>query len=359
MTRLKRAIDSTIQFLEGQRRQGFSEACHRMLFPRAAGFGGDCDERVGLVLQRALIAEALLDAGDAGFQIDRNGLSEDIQSLAALKCQDVAGGWRYFPTLPELPPDADDLGAILRLFVRARHPDIAKICDYALHLVLAQRSASSGGFSTWIVDYSDRSEITLAMRRAIESQWGDGIDVEVVANLLHALVLYDATRFRNEIAKGADYVASRQQSTGAWRSTWYHGDFYGTLVCARFLAAVAPTHEGLGRVASMLVSTQGDDGGWGKPASTPTDTALALLTAELLRTKFQQSLQFACARAREYLLGYQAIDGHWPANDFIKMDTNRVRTLAGVDQPRILSYRSVTVTSALCLQALSAVEKGT
>jgi hypothetical protein len=43
-----------------------------MTFPRAAGFSGD--EQVGSVFQRALIAEALIEASVAGFQVDWAGI---------------------------------------------------------------------------------------------------------------------------------------------------------------------------------------------------------------------------------------------------------------------------------------------
>jgi squalene-hopene/tetraprenyl-beta-curcumene cyclase len=351
--RLDQAVITTIALLEGQRALGFPEASHRMLFPRAAGFGGESDEHVGSVFQRALIAEALLTTNIAGFHINWDGIDEDVRQLVALKCQDVAGGWRYFPGLPELPPDADDLAVILRLLVRARHSAIADLCDDPLRLLFTQHRRPSGGFGTWIVDLEDSSETTGIMRRAIEILWGDGVDVEVVANLLHALVVYDPTRFRGEIAEGVRYVVAEQQPTGAWHSSWYHGDFYGTFVCTRFLAATVPNHYALLPVAQMLGATQANDGGWGQPASTPTDTALALLTAAL-PSHATAELGSLRDRAVAYLLARQAQDGHWPAHDFIQMDTNRVRTMAGDGQPRIMSYKSETVTSALCVQALCA-----
>lgn len=339
-------IKSAIAALERERKAGYPEATHRMIFPRAAGFSGESDEQAGCVFQRALIAEALLESAAAGFHIDWNGIDEDVEELVALRCTDVAGGWRYFPGLPELPPDADDLAIILRLLVRVGHPHVAALCDPPLRLLLEQERP----LPTWIVDDEDTS---LAMRRAIETQWGAGADVEVVANILHAMASYDEPRFRDELKQGLDYVVGQQDPSGTWRSTWYHGELYGTFACARLLAATAPDHYALRRVGSALTSSQRADGGWGSPASTPTDTALAMLSLALSAGTASAS----CDRGVAYLIARQDPDGRWPADPFIKMDTNRVQTLAGTGQPRIVSFKSSTVTTALCLQALCATRK--
>jgi len=351
-TKLDRAITLAIGHLESERIRGFGEAAHRMSFPRAFGFTGESDEQIGLVFPRALIAEALLAARAAGFAIDHKGIAEDASWLIGQKCRDSRGGWRYFPGLPELPPDADDLAAILRMLVLTRHPDVGELCDEALQIVLMQQAGSAGGFPTWIVDPADSSTSAQRMRRAIELHWGNSIDVEVVANLLHSLVVYDARRFRAEIANGVAYVIAQQCATGQWISTWYHSDFYGTFICARLLAAVAPGHRALARIVTLLASSQNADGGWGKQGSSPTDTALGLLIAVLLGDHDSGRLARVRDRAVAFLVGRQSPDGKWIGDDFIRMDTNRAMPALD-DQPRVLSYRSNTVTSALCLHALS------
>ena len=256
LVRLDTPIELTIGYLEGQRAAGFAEALHRMRFPLAAGFGGTADERVGSAFQRALIAEALLDAAAAGFHIDWNGIDTDARDIISLRSNDVAGGWRYFPDLPELPPDADDLAMALRMLVRAGHPYVAEYCDDPLRLALSGIRDHPGAVGTWIVDPDDLSDTARKIRKAIAALWGDALDVEVVANLLHALVLYDAARFRNRITAGIEYVASRQRPSGTWEATWYHGPAYGTFACTRFLASAAPHHHALPHVASMLEATQ-------------------------------------------------------------------------------------------------------
>jgi squalene-hopene/tetraprenyl-beta-curcumene cyclase len=355
MTPLDRAAAGAIRYLEEERARGFAEAAHRMLFPRAAGFSGASEEQVGLVFPRAMIAEALLEAGEAGFSVSARGIAEDVEWLVARKCRHVPGGWRYFPDLPELPPDADDLAVILRLLVRTGHRRTRALCEDPLRLLLAQQD-SSGAFGTWIVDPSDASEAAGVMRRAIAMHWGSSTDVEVIANLLYSLHLYDDSRFRTAIERGVAYVVTRQRPNGAWESTWYHSEYYGAFVCARLLAAVAPGHDALTRVAAMLQASQAGDGGWGRPASLPTDTALGVLTLAGLAERLP-TMAPALDRAVAFLLARQAPEGQWPADDFIRMDTSRATPAPASEPRRILSYGSKTVTSALCLQALSAAHR--
>ena len=357
MTQRKYAISAAIRLLEGERTRGFREAAHRMLFPRAYGFTGASDEQVGLVFQRALIAQALLDAQTAGFDVDLEGVASDVEFLLAAKCRDLPGGWRYFPDLPELPPDADDLAEVLRLLVATGHQEIAMHCDPAIRLALADQHTHAGGFRTWVLDPGDDGERNRAVRAAIDTQWGDTVDVEVVANLLHALAVYDAARYCVEVGSGVRYVASQQSESGAWPSTWYHGDYYGTFVCVRFLAVAAPDHEALHRVPPLLFDSQHEDGGFGHGVSTANDTSLALLVATILAKRADKPFAAALDRAVEYLIGCQSADGAWPATDFIRMDTSRVRTLTGEGKPTIVSHQSLTLTSALCLKALVAAHR--
>lgn len=346
-------IRRTISFLEGQRSVAYPELVHRMAFPSKGGFGGPLEQHKGLVFQLALICDALIHAKQAGLVVDAIGLARDIQTLVEARCRDVQGGWKYFPTLRELPPDADDLGQILQVLVQSGWSKVSELCDPAIELLFEQGSHSEGSLETWIVDRDDPSSHTQAMLDAIATHWGSGPDVEVMANMLYGLYLYDASRFRVRIEKGLEVVTTMQQAGGHWISTWYTGLFYGTYVCTRLIGAVKPSHPALARVAGFLKSSQTKAGGWGVGTGNPTDTALGLLTLTALVEAEAHMDPVVADRAVAFLEKRQLGDGRWEATPFIQMDTNRALSSIGLAQPRIITYSSSTLTSALCLKALS------
>src|SRR4029077_13050528 len=103
-------------------------------FPRAAGFSNENEHHEGVVFQTALIDDALVEAARVGFRVNAVGLRADAERLGALRAAN-GGGWRYFPTLPELPPDTDDLAQLLTLFVRMDAPQV-DLCEAPLRLLL-------------------------------------------------------------------------------------------------------------------------------------------------------------------------------------------------------------------------------
>ncbi|MGH2386614.1 MAG: hypothetical protein ACRDIE_00310 [Chloroflexota bacterium] len=352
---LLRAIDaaarSAISYLEGERPSGYAEASHRMIFPRAAGFTGERDEHEGRVFHTALICDGLLQAAATGYCVNWDGIESDITWLIGMKSRDVRGGWKYFPSLPELPPDADDLGQILQVLVKSGCRRVAELCDDAIALLLGPRSRDDGSLDTWILDRGATDPAARKMLEAIETKWGGRPDHEVMANLLYGLHLYDSNRFWPRIVSGVGYLVKGQEREGCWTSSWYCGKFYGTYVCTRIVRTTEPAHDVLPKVGQFLLAARNTDGGWGEPVSNPSDTALGLLTVAQLRAGavFDPAL---IQRAVEVLVGQQAGDGRWHGTKFIQMDTNRA--LTSESKPAIITYRSDTVTSALCLQALCA-----
>ena len=346
------SIRRTISWIEGQRPTQYPEAIHRMYFPRTLGFTGRTDLQKGWVFQCALICDALLQAAGSGFEIDWDGITDDIRRLVDARCHQIRGGWKYFPDLPELPPDADDLAIILQLLVRSGYDSIGTLCDDPIRILFEQNSAGDGSFSTWIVDKTECNELTRTMLDAIETKWGNIPDVEVIANLLYALVIYDADRFAAEIALGVEYISGRQKPDGSWHSSWYCGPYSGTFACARAISVAQPQHHSLSGAARFLEGCQRDDGGWGNQETTATDTALALMALICLHGSVAIDA-VTIRRAITYLTGHQSPHGTWPRSPFIQMDTNRTVTLAGNSQPQIITYGSQTITSALCLKALS------
>jgi squalene-hopene/tetraprenyl-beta-curcumene cyclase len=328
---------------------GFGEARHIMEFPRELGFGGPQHQR-GDVFQRAIIVDALCDA-DKGCNGRLWPIVEHEVSYLLSRRDPGRCGWRYFPELPELPADADDLAQIIQLLWRCgHHQDIRQHCMGPLSILLEENRHADGSFDTWIIPTSDRSS---AERREAEfalKMWGVGPDLDVMANLLYALVLVDRDRYSEQIEEGAEYLVGRQNREGFWSSTWYHGPYYGTYVCLRFLSRVSPQREAVQLAVDFLRRQQKSDGGWGSgELSNALDTSLALLGLANLPTSRPASSENCdlASRALDYLRQCGSRDGSWPKCEFIRMDTGRA-----VGGPsRVLSYGSKTVTTAFVLKA--------
>ncbi len=336
------AIRAAIAQIEAARATGYADATHRMVFPRVAGFGGALDIQEGRVFQTALIADALLDARDAGFATDHAGLAQDATDLIGMRATDAQGGWRYFPNLPDLPPDADDLAQVMQVLARMRMPRIAEALSAPLDLLRRACVNADGSVRTWIIDRGDEaSPGTRRMLAAIAAHWGDTADPEVAANLLYALHLHDAEGYNAAIRRGIDWLAAQQAPDGHWASTWYVGPFYGTFVATRLFAHAQPNHYALGRVVAFL--------GNELRGFSALDIAFRLLTASLLH---ERGLMPADGIGHETacLIDAQDAPGAWAAADFIRMDVTRAA--AGLAPPRIVTWGSRMITSAVCLKAL-------
>ena len=332
-----------------QWRLGFGEARHVMEFPREFGFSGPQYQR-GDVFQRAIIADILCDADELLDGELRPIIEHEISYLLSRRAAG-RGGWSYFPELPELPADADDLGQIMQVLWRSGHKkEIQQYCAVPLSILLEDNHHSDGSFETWIIPRSERTSAETRQAEFAEKMWGTGPDPDVMANLLYALTLVDQHRYFRQIRDGADYLLSRQSREGSWSSTWYHGPYYGTHVCLRLLSRVSPEAEGIQSAADFLWRHQNNDGGWGKSeGSNALDTSLALLAlSSVQRSRFgNRENRDIAAAALAYLGKCAGADGSWPGCEFIKMDTGRAAGTASA----VLSYGSRTVTTGFVLKA--------
>jgi len=314
---------NALELLVDEANASFREAAHTVAFPRAQGFLVDEDEQTGDVFARAIIADALLDAARAGFRVAAL-IDCEVDHLIDSRLESGVGGWKYFPNLRELPPDADDLAQVMQVLIRAGRRDaVERHCERAIEVLLRDNMHADGSFETWIVPGANCSFDEELQQQWIDRAWGRGADSEVTANLLYALALYDRDRFRNEIARGCEFIESRQEPSGAWSSTWYHGPYYGTYVAVRLLAACAPQSQAIERARRFLDAAQPQDA---------LSTALALLAATAMSANV-------------------AIDARPLASiepvPFIRMELGRP-----TGRPwQTLTYSSTCVTAAFVLKA--------
>ena len=321
----------------------FRDAGHSMVFPHFLGFTGDHERHYGDVFQRAIIADALCDADDALGGALRPPIRREVTYLVGRRLTRGVGGWSYFPTLPELPPDADDLGQVIQVLVRSGCASLAdEHAAAALRVLFGDCTLADGSFETWIIPARDRSAEQQRQLDAAREKWGTGPDAEVMANLLYALTLYDAPRFAVECRQGAEYIERVQQRDGSWTCRWYFGPYYGTYACARSLRALRSGAASLTRAADFIRRAQNPDGSWSQPSSKSGDalsTALALLglAAAMPASDVESEDMTRATRARAWLEENGDGDG-WPSCVFIRPS-------------KLHSYGSRPITTAYVMKA--------
>lgn len=329
---------------------GWSNARHMMIFPREQGFTGDSDFQYGDIFQRALIADILCSTNEILSNLLQPIIDHEANYLINSHLDNGVGGWSYFPDLPELPPDADDLAQIMQVLLRSnRRAEVEKYCETPLKVLLEDCSYADGSFETWIVPTTNLIPEQKRQVEFIDTAWGRGADNDVIANLLFALILYDKMRFAEVIDRGITYLESQQQNDGSWLSTWYHGAYYGTYVCLRLLAATKSDSPAIPKALNFLKSSQLADGGWGLEAvSDPLSTALSLLGLGLADQSCSYISNCEMAeKALKYLQISQLEDKAWAKCGFIRMELGR----ATGQVKSVLSYGSRTITTAFVLKA--------
>ena len=324
----------------------FSEAAHTIAFPRAQGFLADRDEQRCDVFARAIIACALHRAQDVlGVRLDEL-LSRERDYLLGARRTDGIGGWSYAPALAELPPDADDVAQVMLALLAADEREAIEVHAIpAASALLRDGALPNGGYRTWIVPRAPTTDAQRLQATWIREAWGDTFDAEVTANFLYALGAYNVERFADAIVSGANAVASAQEPDGSWKSSWYHGPFYGTYMCLRLIAGIAPQHPSVASGTKFLLASQRQDGSWGVGTRGDTlSTALALLGLHASRS---HGVRAAVAR------GIAALDtagDDYGLVPFIRMDLGRA---TGVPTAT-LTYASTTITAAFVLEAACA-----
>ena len=338
------AIERALEYLAGQHELSYPDATHVMgsystkqftelhqqhqTLPEAGDKAGTFAEFrcVGAVYHVATITEALLDAAETGYKECRQ-LAD--ANTAWLLSQRDGVSWRYFPGFEPLPHDADTLAQVLRILIRTGQADNDAV--RAAAAFAARNAWDDGVVNTWLLD-------TPGERDTANQVWGrgrddTGRDPEVVANLAHATFLYGQHLGPLPLSPLVDpatrWLIDQQQPMGFWRASWYVGTCYSTYAAIRHLAALGGHQHQIARAARFLAQA---------PAPDPLNRALAMLA---LSTAGAAVSPDDC----RLLLGSQFPDGSWEAVPWLD---NHARV-----------WGSRAVTTALCLQALLAVERDT
>lgn len=330
-THIRRAIT----YLAEQHAIGYPNAVHKMgaystakFVELAAGHLDLTEEQVrkfstfaceNKAFHVAMITDALQDAVEAGYSECRRMVDDNVDYL--LNCRDEIS-WRYFPGFEPLPYDADSLGQITQVLVRAGRAT-PEILTGAFQLA-ALNAWEDGPISTFFAtDPEDKVLVNKIWGRGRDDS---GRDAEVVANLL-----YGATLYQDEVGDSpltpllelaTKWLTIQQQPMGFWRAAWYVGTSYSTYVVVRQLVAAGGYQSAIDRAVRFLRQA---------PASDPLNRALAMLA--MTNADCTPDAEDAAL-----LRHTQFPDGSWEA---IPLLDNHARI-----------WGSRAVTTAMCLKAL-------
>ncbi len=300
-----------------------------------------------------------------GIVLARPELGEASRRVAQSEAETIASlvddsGWRYFNLYPAIPPDIDDFGSAARLLHALSWPGLDALLAPALQLV-RHNAHPEGGFRNWLVE-------DLTQAEAIGKLWVEGPDprhVESTANLVEALCRVAPDAFEAELRRSAEWLVGWLQPDG-WRSWWYYGWGYGTMMVIRALRAIAtrfpdldaPLAEACRTAARGLVAAQHPDGAWSPRVSalshpdlaadwlrpSPQETAFAVSALAALGPWAPDGTRDAIRRGADFLRETQAEDGGWTAEPLYL-------TLG------MSAYASRPVTAAFALDALLAASQ--
>ncbi|BFO68094.1 prenyltransferase/squalene oxidase repeat-containing protein [Chryseobacterium sp. KCF3-3] len=327
-----------LQFIKSDFLKNYAELKHIMYLGSKEEFENDIDIHSSDTFQRALLNDCLLDITKS-FDINAKDFFEnENQYLLERKNEDEIGAWSYFPTVQEIAADIDDLGQIIQQFIRTDNKHLISIhCLKAINIVINERIQPSGGIETWIIPKDNLTKKQMKQDLFNSTKWGRGADVEVVANFIYALTLFDAEKYKLTISKAINYIISEQKDHGYWEARWYYGKFYGTYVCLRLLNEFPSEYKSSKqKIKNFLINSQNEDGSFDEEQYKNLSTSFAIFCIKLLKAP---ELAEAKRKAQKYLLDNQLIDGCWNSENFIKPKSHE-------------PYKSKTLSTAYVLKAL-------
>lgn len=344
-------IEKGIKYLISEWEKNYPEVKHIMILSSNDGFDNENSMHTTDIFQRGILTNNLIDIRQ-NYKIDTTEIIDiEIDYLVKNRNQGTVGCWSYFPTVKEIAPDADDLGQIMQVFIKNDKIDyIDKYCLSGIRILLDDcYNKKTGGIETWIIPKNNISDNQKLQKEFNEMKWGVGPDIDVMANFLYALCLYDYRQYKDVIENGTNYIYSKIEEGCFWNSRWYYGWQYGTMICIR-LGFELVKHNAkfysiyskiFASVRNHIIYTQKNDGGWSINPTSISDslnTSLALSTL-MLYDKSYSHLEIL-KNGIDYLKENQKRDGSWKAVPFIKPKLNE-------------PYKSIAITTSYVLNTLT------
>ncbi len=325
----------TTAFLVQATAAGLEGHAHRLRLPRAEPQVREVHESV--VMVRGVVLDALLDAREAGLSVPRWLIDREVMMLLRSKHPLVRGGWSYLPTVPELPPDIDDLGQVLQVLARVGGADLAATGLEGARLAV-DKQEPGGGIGTWVIDPRGSGPADSALSSYLPVMGGCGVHPDAVANLALGLLTVDPVRWSAPLHQICRYLGTIQNADGSWASQWYAGPWYGTHRALAVLSRMRSEDTARTAAVRFLLDSQ-VDGGWGVDGTDPLATALAVLGLREAVGNRDRRVHEGVRRLTELCND----SGAWEERPWIVFPT--------LDGP--VSYGSSVVTTAFCLKALA------
>ncbi len=260
-------------------------------------------------------------------------LRQEIQRRGdwAVKSPRVQPGCWAFEFVNSIYPDLDDTAVVPRALSRVRLEEgQERRKQEAIRRAAAWIEAMQGRDGGWAAFDQDNNRRALA-----HVPYGDFMtpldpaSPDVTAHVLEFLAEQGGSS--RAAAAGLRYLRKEQEPDGAWFGRWGVNYLYGTGLC---LAAAQACGERMDQsyvreAVSWLQSCQNPDGGWGEScatyadpqlrgrgASTPSQTAWALLGLSAASGLMDDPGSGSLARGVAYLLDTQSSDGWWPEEQY-------------------------------------------
>lgn len=339
-------IKSALKYINIELESNFVEMEHILELPDfSSGINPKRGQTiVGKLFQRTLVLDLFFELNNLQKNlIPEKIIDNEIEYILDSKMKNVKGGWNYFPSYKYLPPDTDDLAQVIQVLVKSSQNNINQFVDVAIDLLLTHNMYKNNTFKTWILDPNSTHPLQKLHEATIENYWGNfhGKDIEVSANMLYALAVYNKNKYSTIISKGIDSILSFQNNDGTWSSIWYWDNFYGTYVVVRLLSYLDARIDALKLTAKYLEENQNKDGGWGHKESNPISTALSILILLDIKNTSLEIGDDVFKQSVNYLVKCQKKSGDWSNVPFIKMKVGG----------KYVSYESSTITTVFVLKA--------
>ena len=334
-------LSPSIAYLLNECESGYTDLKHIMYLSNLEGFANNNEIHIGDSFQRAILADLFYDI-HTRYPVNLSKIiDKEINYLVKQRNYDAIGGWSYFPSVPEIAADIDDLGQIAQLLIKSRRFDfLEKYGMKPINFAIEHCLVKGGGLKTWIIPRDKRNEYQERQHYFNQTKWGEGPDVEVVANFLYALYLIDPFKYKKTINQQTDYLINAQAPEGYWKSRWYYGNYYGTYICARMLNSTnnSVNEKPIQNAFNYILKTQNTDGGWGMNGldSDALNTSFALQSLKLIKP---EKAKLQISKAKAFILSCRQKDYSWEPVNFIRPRFND-------------PYRSRTLTTACVLKSL-------
>ena len=334
-------IKDSLLFLLNEHCEDYIDLKHFMYLSSAEGFNNKKSIHIGETFQLSIVTDILLDLQKI-LRINLNTIiNQNINVIINNRLKQGVRGWSYFPSVIEIAPDIDDLGQIMQMLYKSNNTKyLQDECFPLVDFVKENCIQKDGGILTWLIPIENQNSIQKIQKKFNVEKWGEGPDVEAVANLIYSLQLLNNKSYDNLVCNSISYILKKQAKQGYWESRWYFGKYYGTYVSVRCLMEDKGENHlnSIIHASKFIIETQNNDGGWGlnNNSSDPLNTAFCILTLKIIDDKkFKTTIN----KAKKFLNNIRKENNSWEAVNFIK--------------PRINdAYRSSTLTTAYVLKAL-------